>query len=156
MNDKEIEIPQKIFRGNSFNLNVYDDWKDKTMYTIAGPVSDEMQHNILITMDDDSEFDNVYDYAEWQIESLESSLPSCLLLKRGDKTLDCGIKAYEAVFRWLPTDEKKIYQQQIYVMHNKIGYTLTASFSKVTKRIYGPMVQRMMLSFNPAITNEIR
>lgn len=148
-NIKEIKLPDKIFRGNSFFLSVYDDWKDKTIYTIAGPVSDEMQHNILITKDDENGFDNAFEYADWQIDSLETSLPACILLKRGEKKLDCGLQAYEAVFRWIPTDEKKIYQHQIYVFHNKTGYTLTASFSKRTKKIYGPMVQRIMLSFNP-------
>jgi hypothetical protein len=156
MEEKTIRLAENRFRGNSFTLNIYDEWKDKTIYTIAGPSSDEMAHNILVTMDNESGFDNTYDYADWQIESLVSNLPACMLLKQGKKMLDCGIPAYEAVFRWLPIDEKKIYQQQIYVVYDKTGYTLTASFSKKTKKIYGPMVQRMMLSFNPQITKNIK
>jgi len=150
--DKKLESkekPQVEYLSNNFTLKLYNDWEDKTIFTLTGPVTDGIQHNIIVTREKDIQSDSVVDYAEWQIRGLEEELKSCLLLKKGKRTLQNGMPAYEAIFKWYPTDELRIYQHQIYVLHNSIGYKLTASFTKKTRKIFGPQVERMMLSFNP-------
>jgi hypothetical protein len=112
-------------------------------------VTNGIQHNIIITIDHEIQFDSVEAYAEWQISALEDELKGCRLLKKGKLQLINELPAYEAVFRWYPTDELRIYQQQIFVLVNSIGYKLTASFTKKTRKTLGPQVERMMLSFNP-------
>ena len=141
--------PESLYQGNGFTINLLEDWHDKTVHTLTGPVENGIQHNVIIHMEDDVPFDNVVEYAQWQIGSLEAELKGCRLLKKGKKDLTNGIPAYEAVFRWYPTDELRIYQQQIYVLVEKTGYKLTASFTKKTRKTLGPKVERMMLSFNP-------
>jgi hypothetical protein len=138
-----------VFQGNGFTLNQLEDWEDKTIYTITGPVIDGIQHNVIINVDREMVFDNVIDYAEWQIKTLEEELKGCTLLKRGETKLADGTDAYEAIFSWYPLDDFRIYQHQIYILIDKTAYKLTASFTKKTRQTIGPSIVRMMLSFNP-------
>ena len=144
--EKDKTIP---FQGNGFTLNQLEDWEDKTIYTLTGPVTDGIQHNVIINKDKDVPFDYIIDYAEYQIKTLETELKGCTLLKKGGAKLTNGMDAYEAIFSWLPTDDIKIYQHQIFVLVEKTAYKLTASFTKKTRQTLGPQVLRMMLSFDP-------
>jgi len=150
---KTVKTPHKdktiLFQGNGFTVDQLEDWQDKTLYTITGPVTDGIQHNVVITVDKEVPFDTLIEYADWQIKTLETELKSCTLLKKGETKLTNGTDAYEAIFKWYPTDELRIYQQQIFVLIEKTAYKLTASFTKKTRKTLGPQVERMMLSFNP-------
>jgi len=146
---KKIDDKTVIFQGNGFTINQLADWQDKTIYTLTGPVTDGIQHNVVINIDKDVPFDSLSDYADFQIRSLEEELKSCMLLKRGETKLNNGTEAYEAIFKWYPVNEFRIYQHQIYILIDKTAYKLTASFTKKTRQTLGPQVERMMLSFNP-------
>ncbi len=104
---------------------------------------------LLLMFDPEVPFENLIDYADWQIKTLEEELKSCTLLKRGEIKLDNGIDAYEAIFSWFPLDDVRIYQHQIFILVEKTAYKLTASFTKKTRQTLGPQVLRMMLSFDP-------
>ena len=149
---KKIDDKTKIFQGNGFTLNQLEDWEDKTIYSLTGPVTDGIQHNVIITFDKENPFDTLEEYAEWHIKTLETDLKGCTLLKKGETKLTNGTEAYEAIFSWYPTDELRIYQHQIFVQFEKTIYKLTASFTKKTRQTLGPQVERMMLSFNPNTT----
>ncbi len=138
-----------VFQGNGFTVNQLEEWEDKTIYTINGPVTDGIQHNVIITVDNENTIDNLQDYAEWQIKTLEEELKGCTLLKKGETELTNGAEAYEAIFSWYPLDDYRIYQHQVYTFHEKKAYKLTASFTKKTRQTIGPAIVRMMLSFNP-------
>ncbi|HKB86595.1 MAG TPA: DcrB-related protein [Ignavibacteriaceae bacterium] len=138
-----------VFQGNGFTVNQLEEWEDKTIYTITGPVTDGIQHNVIITVDNENTIDNLQDYAEWQIKTLEEELKGCTLLKKGETELTNGAEAYEAIFSWYPLDDYRIYQHQVYTFHEKKAYKLTASFTKKTRQTIGPAIVRMMLSFNP-------
>ena len=138
-----------VFQGNGFTVNQLEEWEDKTIYTITGPVTDGIQHNVIITVDHEHTFETLLDYAEWQIKTLEEELKGCTLLKKGETQLDNGAEAYEAIFSWYPLDDYRIYQHQIYTFHEKTAFKLTASFTKKTRQTIGPAIVRMMLSFNP-------
>ncbi len=137
-----------IFQGNGFVINQLEDWLDKTIYTINGPVTDGIQHNVIINVDHENTFDDLVDYAEWNIKTLEEELKGCTLLKKGETKLTNGTDAYEAIFSWYPLDDFRIYQHQVYVLIDKVAYKLTASFTKKTRQTIGPAIVRMMLSFN--------
>lgn len=140
---KDKTIP---YRGNSFSLNQLEEWEDKTIYTLTGPVTDGIQHNMIITMDKENPFDTLEEFAEWHIKTMETDLKGCTLLKKGEIKLSDGTDAYEAIFSWYPLDDLRIYQQQIFVMFEKVVYKMTASFTKKTRKTLGPQVERMMLS----------
>ena len=144
----QVKDKTVLYQGNGFTLNQLEDWEDKTLYTLTGPVTNGIQHNVIITIDKDPAYDNVIEYADLQITTLEKELKSCMLLKRGETKLTNGTEAYEAIFSWYPTDELRIYQHQIFVMVEKAAYKMTASFTKKTRQTIGPAVVRMMLSFD--------
>ena len=137
-----------LYQGNGFTLNQLEDWEDKTLYTLLGPVTDGIQHNVIIDVERDAPFDTLEEYADWHIKTLESELKSCMLLKRGEIKLTNGTDAYEAIFSWYPSDEIRIYQQQIFVLVEKTAYKMTASYTKKTRKTLGPAIERMMLSLN--------
>jgi hypothetical protein len=146
------EVPKDktvVFRGNGFTVNQLEEWEDKTIYTITGPVTDGIQHNIIITVDRENTFESLSEYAEWNIKTLEEELKGCTLLKKGETQLTNGSEAYEAIFSWYPLDDYRIYQHQIYTFYEKTAFKLTASFTKKTRQTIGPAILRMMLSFNP-------
>jgi len=126
-----------------------DKWIDKTVFTLMGPVTDGMQHNITVNVQDDLPADDIEEYAEWQIRTLEDELKACKILLKEPTQLNNGLKAYRAVFTWWPVDEVRLFQEQIYILHEGTGYTLTASFTKKTRKILGPEIERVMLSFEP-------
>ena len=76
------------------------------------------------------------------------------VLKRGAVTLSNGREAYEAIFRWEPTEVRRLYQRQIYVLAGKTAYTLTSTFSKKTRKTRGPEVDRVLMSFEPEMVDE--
>jgi hypothetical protein len=137
------------YTANEFTLNLLEDWQDKTIFTLTGPVTDGIQHNVIINVDEEIDFDSLEEYAEWQIKTLETELKGCTLLKRGETKLASGTTAYEAIFKWYPVEDVRIYQHQIYILIEKVAYKMTASFTKKTRQTIGPAVVRMMLSFNP-------
>jgi len=152
---KQEIVPQdngdggQLFQANAFTIEKLKDWQDKTIYTLTGPVEDGIQHNVIITVEENNPFNSLLDYADWNIRTMETELKGCRLLKKDEKKLSNGLDAYEAIFSWYPTDELRIYQQQIFILANGAGYKLTASFTKKTRQTMGPKVERMMLSFNP-------
>jgi hypothetical protein len=142
-------LPHEKYKANDFSISLYEDWQDKTIYTIAGPVTDGIQHSIIINLNPDVETESLRDYADWNIATLTSELKGCRLLLQAPITLANGLPAYKAIFCWYPTDELRIYQEQIYVLVGTTGYNLTASFTKKSRKTLGPQVERMMLSFTP-------
>ena len=156
-NSKEQERRTDLsstFRGNSFTINMPEGWQDKTVYTLSGPIEDEIQHNVVINVGQDVDIDSVEELADLQIESLEMQLQGFRILKRGEVTLNNGHEAYEAVFRWEPTEVNRLYQRQIYVLAGKTAYTLTSTFSKRTRKTRGPEVDRILMSFEPETADE--
>lgn len=150
MNDHATPPQPSIpYRANQFSINLYEGWEDKTIFIISGPVSGGVQHNITINPDPGVQTNNLLDYADVQVLSLEAELKSCRILKREMIQLNSGMPAYRVIFRWYPTDELRVYQEQIYVLHEKNGYKLTATFTRKTRKTLGPQVERMMLSFEP-------
>ena len=151
VNQQQPQIKDKTvpYQANDFKFDLLEDWEDKTIYTLTGPVTDGIQHNVIINIDRNIEMDSLEEFAEWQIKSLEEELKGCTLLKRGETKLTNGMDAYEAIFKWYPVEDVRIYQHQIYVLANKVAYKMTASFTKKTRQTIGPAVVRMMLSFAP-------
>ncbi|MGA1870933.1 MAG: DcrB-related protein [bacterium] len=138
-----------MYQGNDFTIHRPEGWRDTTIYTLAGPVEDGIQHTILIMADHNASFESVAEYAEVQINALVDQLQGCRLLKQGHISLDSGVPAYQAIFNWCPTEQTLLYQQQVFVLQGKTGYKLTATFTRKTRKTLGPTVERILMSFNP-------
>jgi hypothetical protein len=138
-----------LFESNTFSIIKPDGWQNKTIYTITGPVENGIQHNVIITVEENSPFENLLDYADWHIHSLERELQGCRLLKKDKISLTNRLAAYEAIFSWFPTNGMEIFQKQIFILCDKTGYKITASFTQETLDTLGPRVDQMIQSFNP-------
>jgi hypothetical protein len=151
-NQKETDQvidPNRMYRGNSFSIRQPEEWNDKTVHTLFGPLEDGIQHNVMINIEYGITCDTVEQYADIQITSLENSLKSYVLLKRENMSLYNGFPAYKIVFRWYPAENIRIYQEQIYVLADKTAYKLTSTFTKKTRKTLGPQVERILMSFIP-------
>lgn len=137
------------YRANAFTLKHPDGWQDKTIFTLVGPVENGIQHNVIVALETDVPYASVRDFAEVQINAMVNELKSCRLLKKGAISLANGLQAFQAIYTWFPTDDLRIYQEHIYILVDKTAYRLAASFTKKTRKTLGPLVERMMLSFEP-------
>jgi len=139
------------YRADRFTISLPDGWTDKTVFTLTGPATDDIQHNITIAQSTDVVTENLEEFADQQIQSLESELKGCRLLLQKPTQLENGMPAYRAIFVWWPTEELRLYQEQLYVLHEGKAYTLTASFTKKTRKTLGPQIERAMRSFSPNV-----
>lgn len=147
--------PKTHYQANNFNIHLDDIWQDKTVHIFHGPVTDGIQHNIMVNIDHEPQLENLQDYADWQVRSVEEQLQSCRLLLQDELQLNNRLPAVRAIFSWYPSDDLRIYQEQLYVMSDRKAYTLTASFTKKTRKTLGPQVERMLLSFHPKTQDSI-
>jgi hypothetical protein len=145
----QVIDPNRMYRGNSFSIRQPEEWNDKTVHTIFGPVEDGIQHNVMINVEYGITCDTVEQYADIQITSLENSLKSYVLLKQEKISLSNGFPAYKIVFRWYPAENIRVYQEQIFVLADKTAYKLTSTFTKKTRKTLGPQVERILMSFVP-------
>ncbi|MBT8399863.1 MAG: DUF1795 domain-containing protein [Rhodothermia bacterium] len=147
------DVPAKAagapYVADSFTLPLPEGWTDRTIFTLTGPVTDGVQHNITVNIDREVVADTLPDFAALQIQSLENQLRGIRLLKEEKVLLANGTPAYRAIFVWYPVEDVRLYQEQLYVLEGGLGYTLTASFTKKTRKTIGPAIERIMLSFEP-------
>ena len=137
------------YRADAFSLPVPGpEWRDGTTYTLLGPVSGGLRHNITIHVDDDTDATSLDEYAGAQMEGLEAALPEGRLLMHGPLTLDDETAAYRIIFRWQPTNrDGPLYQEQVYVYGDGCGYTLTSSFSAASRKRFGPAIESLLRRF---------
>jgi len=138
------------YRADAFRMMRPDpEWRDRSLYTLTGPVVDGIQHNITIQGVEDVGADTVYDFGAQELALLDAKLDGCQILMTDPIDLDCGLPAFRAIYFWYPEPDLKLYQEQIYVLHDEHAYVLTASFTAKTRKRLGPPVEAMMRSFTP-------
>lgn len=143
------QATKPLYPGHGFSMPLPEGWSDQTVYILTGPVTGGIQHNITINVDDKVGAISLVDYVDWQLRSLSTELKGYDLLKKEAVTLDCGIEAYRVVYRWQPAEERTLYQEQVYVVHQETGYKLTTTFSKKTRQMLGASIGETMLQFAP-------
>jgi hypothetical protein len=140
---------QERYEASRFSLPLPEGWSDTTVYILAGPLTDGIQHNITVSLDPETPFEAAKDFAEVQVQALEASLPGIQVLKQEAVHLAKGTPAYRVIFKWAPAEDQTLFQQQVYVVDQGTAYSLTASFSRKTRKTIGPTVTRIMMGFEP-------
>lgn len=143
--------PPALYRAFRFTLPLPDGWTDKTVFTLTGPVTDGIQHNITIVVDESTGNQSLRDFADWNIMALEEQLSGCQVLKEGEIRLPCGLPAYRVIYAWWPSEKLRLYQELILVITGGRGYRLAATFSKKSRKTIGPSVEQIMLGFRPEV-----
>ena len=143
------------YQADTFALALpVDGWKDLTVFLLTGPVEDGLQHQVTVTVDPGVPPVSLDEYAAGRRAQLESTLQGCRILLDDVVALDSGLPAARLVYRWWPSDARRVYQEQLHLLApaadgTQTGYTLTATFTKKTRRTLGPAVERLMRSFSP-------
>ncbi len=137
----------KNLLNNRFVMSIPSDWKDQTVYRFEGPEDDGIQHNIIVTIENDLDMPDLETYADRCIKAVEKELQGYTELKRGPLALQNGQPAVEVVYKWCPVEGREVYQRVIYIYLNETGYILTASFSKKTWKTFGSEVDKILMSF---------
>jgi hypothetical protein len=133
-----------------FTIVLPDSWKNETIYTYKGPDDSGVQHNLVVMVDTELETQDLNSYAQQRIQAMMNTLNGFELLGQRERPLKSGLGAYEAVFKWIPTEGKVIFQKQVYLISDGKGYNFTASFSKKTLKTIGNDVDAIIDSFTPA------
>lgn len=141
----------RVYKADRFQLGLTDEWQDKTVFVITGPVTEGIQHNLTVNVDPGVTMDSLQDFTDWNVRTLLEELKGIRLLLQTKITLTNGLPAYRVVFSWFPTETLRIYQEQLYLLYEGTGYKVTASFTKKTRKTLGNLVHQMMLSFSPII-----
>jgi len=133
---------------HNINLDLPDGWDNKTIYTYMGPDDSGVQHILSLVVDDDIETTNVSEFAGQRTEVIRENMSSITVLKDESKELPSGRVVHEFVYKWIPTDDKIIFQKVVYLLLDDIGYTFSCNFSKKTIKTIGLQVDQIIDSFN--------
>jgi hypothetical protein len=138
---------ERTLLNNKFSMKFPSGWEDRSYYRFEGPVEDGIKHNIIVTVENNVEVPSLEQYADLNIKAVETELQGYQGLKRGPVTLDNRMAAYELVYKWTPIKDGTVYQKVIYILINKTGYILTATFSKKTWKMLGSEINKILMSF---------
>ena len=144
---KRQERAAHTILNNRFVLQIPQEWEDQTVYRFKGPEEDGINHNILVTIENQVEIPDLQQYADTQIKAVETELQGYHELKRGQIVLNNRFPAYELVYKWCPVEDREVYQRAIYILHKETGYILTATFSKKTWKTKGAEIDKILKSF---------
>ena len=139
-----------LLMNNRFSMKFPGEWEDRSYYRFEGPVEDGIKHSIIVTIENNVDVPELEQYAELNIKALENELQGYQELKRGPVSLENRVPAYELVYKWTPMEGRQVYQRVIYILMNKTGYMLTATFSKKTWKMLGSVVNKILMSFTAA------
>jgi hypothetical protein len=135
---------------NNIFLDLPDGWENQTVYTYMGPDDSGVQHILTLVVDDKVEGYSLSDFAGQRIDTVKDTMQSITVLKDEPKELPSGRVVHEFVYKWIPTDDKIIFQKVVYLMLDDIGYTFSCNFSKKTIKTIGLQVDKIIDSFNRA------
>jgi hypothetical protein len=139
-----------LLMNNRFSMKFPAEWEDRSYYRFEGPVEYGIKHSIIVTIENNVEVPDLEQYADLNIKALETELQGYQELKRGSVGLDNRVPAYELVYKWTPVEGRQVYQRVIYILMNKTGYVLTATFSKKTWKMLGSVINKILMSFTAA------
>lgn len=138
-----------LLHADSFTMALQEGWTNETTYVLEGPHTDGLQHTIQVDVDPNTGDAIVVHYANTRIEEQKESLNGCRFIKKEWTRLENGRRAYQALLSWTPTEGRRMYRDQLFVVHNGTGYRLAASFTKKTFKTLRPRVHRALHHFEP-------
>lgn len=139
-----------ILAKNHFDIDLPNGWKDRTVHTFMGPDESGVQHILTLVIDRDVSNIELSEFARERINAVVDSMPGIEVLKDEEKTLSDGRAVHEFIYKWAPVNGKVIFQKQIYMLIDEVGYTFSANFSEKTIEAIGSDVEQIISSFQPA------
>jgi hypothetical protein len=139
---------------NLFQISLPEGWEDKTIFTFQGPLDSGVQHNVVLLVDNTVGKTELAEYVKRQMATSKEALPGFEMINEGEKELPSGIKAYEVIYKYMPSDQQALYQKQLYMILDGKAYAFTSTFSKKTLQTIANEVDRIIESFRPGKEEE--
>jgi len=124
-------------------------WTNETVYLLEGPVKDDFEHTIKITVENSAGNAPLVDYADWQVERQRHALPDARLLESGLECLGNDRSAYQALLKWSTSDQRTLFHHLCYLKTGVTAYHITASSTEATRHQFEPQFQSIFRSFRP-------
>ena len=134
---------------NPFKLTLPDGWEDRTIYTYKGPDDGAVQHYVTLVIDRSVKGVELSEFARDRINAIANTLQGLEVLKDESKMLANGRAVHEFVYRWMPAEDKPIFQKLIYMLIGGVGYTFSGGFSKKTIKTIALEMEQLISSFEP-------
>ena len=134
---------------NRFKIDLPDGWDDQTIHYFMGPEESGQQHSLSLQVDTHPNSDELEEYARDRVDQVLESIPGAEVLKEEEKQLPNGASAYEVVYKWVPSENKVVFQKMVFVQHGKTMYNFNGTFTKKTIKTLGVEVDRMIAAFVP-------
>ena len=138
----------EVNSNNQFQITLPDDWIDRSIYIFDGPEVSGVQHSLTLVINRELPDDDLDQFAQERIDALVNSVPGMEILKNENKTLPNGTECRDVVIKWVPVDEKIIFQKKVYMILGGRGYTFSANMTKQTMKTIGLDIDRMINSFS--------
>lgn len=148
-NNQSGTDPSSLHCADQFTIDLRSDWQNETVYRLEGPTKDGQQHVIQINVEPDVSAGTVADYARPRLNQQKEMRTEGSILEQALTQLDNGMPAYHAVLSSTGTDDERQYQEAMYVLHNEIGYRLSATYTRPTHPSVGNTIRRIFRSFEP-------
>jgi hypothetical protein len=139
---------------NLFQISLPEGWEDKTIFTFQGPLDSGVQHNVVLLIDNSVGKTDLAEYVKRQMATSKEALPGFEMIREGEKDFASGIKAYEVVYKYMPSDQQALYQKQLYMIIDGKAYAFTSTYSKKTLQTIANEVDGMIESFRPGKEEE--
>jgi hypothetical protein len=136
-------------QNHQFRIELPEDWEDQTLHRFQGPEEGGVDHALTLQVDADPDPDELDEYARDRIVQMQESLSNVEVLKEEERDLPSGAPAVEAVVKWVPSEDRIIFQKLVFIDHGGVFYTFSANFSKRTRQTIGLVVDRIIESFTP-------
>ena len=119
---------------NRFKLDLPQGWEDQTVYYFRGPVVDEREHTLMMTIDRRPQKDDIAAFALQRTRPITDAMQGIEVLKDEETTLPGCYPSWEFVYRWIPAEGVKIFRKYIFVMRESYGYAFEMSFRRCRTR----------------------
>ncbi len=116
---------------NGWNGELPEDWEDRSMITLTGPVDDDgFMANIVVTRDKIDANLSIEEYAQIQREAMDNEIPNVEVLDERATTLH-GKPAFQRLQKF-SIEDQSIQQVQTFVLGNATVFVITGTSSVET------------------------
>ena len=133
-----------------FRVSLPDGWEDQTVYMFMGPEEGDVKHVLTLTNELLADEMEVEEFARERIDATLEALGTAEIVKEQSRTLTNGRTVYEAVLKWIPTEDQIIFRKQVYMVIDDQAFSFAANFSRRTLKTLGNDMDTIIETFTPA------
>jgi len=134
---------------NRFQFDLPSGWEDQTVYFFRGPKVDEREHRLMLTIDRHLQESDVTAFARRRTRPIIDSLQGLEVLKDEETSRPGCYPSWEFVYRWIPSEEVKIYKKYVFVLRGGYGFSFEIEFSKMSYKMLGEQVKKVIEDLLP-------